>query len=75
MTVFLFLKKEDSVVQEKRKLTEAEEMVAHFQKLFDVPTKEGVYTRLNDVYSRLGELMNVLHVLKDILGLGKSKKI
>lgn len=49
-------------------------MVAHFQKLFDVPTRDGVFTRLNDVYNRLGELMNVLHVLKDILGLGEILK-
>lgn len=67
--------KEESVVKDKRKLTEAEEVVAHFQKLFDVPTKEGVYTRLNDVYSRLGELMNVLHVLKDILGLDRDEPV
>ncbi|XP_071825036.1 uncharacterized protein [Apostichopus japonicus] len=65
------LKESESRV--KKKSTEAEEMVAHFQKLFDVPTRDGVFTRLNDVYNRLGELMNVLHVLKDILGLDKDE--
>lgn len=66
------LKEKESEEREEKKSAEAEEIVAHFQKLFDVPSRDGVYTRLNDVYNRLGELMNVLHVLKDILGLRKK---
>ncbi|XP_038076662.1 uncharacterized protein LOC119744669 [Patiria miniata] len=52
--------------------SEHSKMVAHFQKLFDVPTEGGVYTRMNELYSRVGEMQNVLHSLKDILGLDED---
>ncbi|EHA99782.1 Centrosomal protein of 70 kDa [Heterocephalus glaber] len=32
-------------------------IVFHFQKLFDVPSLNGVYPRMNEVYTRLGEMM------------------
>ena len=48
-------------------------MVAHFQRLFDVPTEGGVYTRMSELYVRVGEMQNILHSLKDILGLGVFK--
>ncbi|XP_077996731.1 centrosomal protein of 70 kDa-like [Glandiceps talaboti] len=49
-------------------------IVAHFQKLFDVQTLEGVYPRMNDIYTKLGEVYNVLHTLRDLLGLDESAK-
>lgn len=44
-------------------------MVAHFQKLFDVPMQEGIYARMNDVYVRLAEMQNIYRSLKTSLGL------
>ncbi|TRZ00783.1 hypothetical protein DNTS_034754 [Danionella cerebrum] len=44
-------------------------MVMHFQKLFDVPSLAGVYPRMNDVYSRLGEMNNAMRNLRDLLHL------
>ena len=46
-------------------------MVAHFQKLFDVPMQAGVYARMNDVYVRLAEMQNIYRSLKTSLGLSK----
>lgn len=45
-------------------------MVAHFQKLFDVTSLSGVYPRMNEVYTRLGEMTNMTRNLRDILELG-----
>ena len=47
-------------------------IVKHFQELFDVPRISGVYTRMSDIYRKLGETHNVLQTLKDFLGLGSS---
>ncbi|KAM8903494.1 centrosomal protein of 70 kDa isoform 2-T2 [Spinachia spinachia] len=44
-------------------------MVSHFQKLFDVSSLCGVYPRMNEVYSRLGEMRNTMRNLRDILHL------
>ncbi|XP_063788881.1 centrosomal protein of 70 kDa isoform X1 [Pseudophryne corroboree] len=44
-------------------------LVAHFQKLFDVPSVIGVYPRMNEVYSKLGEMNNAMKNLRSILGL------
>ncbi|XP_022085003.1 uncharacterized protein LOC110976223 [Acanthaster planci] len=52
--------------------SEHAKMVAHFQRLFDVPTEGGVYTRMNELYSRVGEMQNVLHSLRDVLGLDEA---
>lgn len=49
-------------------------MVSHFQKLFDVATLSGVYPRMNEVYTRLGEATNAMRNLRDVLQLGKKKK-
>ncbi|XP_023184973.1 centrosomal protein of 70 kDa isoform X1 [Xiphophorus maculatus] len=44
-------------------------MVAHFQKLFDVPSLSGVYPRMNEVYTRLGEMTNTMRNLQNVLDL------
>ncbi|XP_064166330.1 centrosomal protein of 70 kDa isoform X1 [Anguilla rostrata] len=44
-------------------------MVSHFQKLFDVRSLSGVYPRMNEVYSKLGEMTNAMRNLRDILQL------
>lgn len=46
-----------------------ESMVAHFQQLFDVPSLTGIYPRMNEVYSRLGEMNNAMRNLRDVLDL------
>ena len=51
--------------------TVLESIVKHFQTLFDVPSVAGVYPRMNDIYSKLGEVHNILKTLKDLLGLGE----
>ena len=48
-----------------------ENIVQHFQTLFDVPNIAGVYPRMNQIFTKLGEVHNVLHTLKNLLGLGK----
>ena len=40
--------------------------------LFDVSSISGVYARMNDIYSKLGEVHNVMRTLKNLLGLSKS---
>ncbi|XP_072174032.1 centrosomal protein of 70 kDa-like [Diadema setosum] len=55
--------------QKKKDMFEAEQVVAHFQRLFDVPTKQGSYAKMTEVYHRLEELNNILHTLKSLLGL------
>lgn len=45
-------------------------MVSHFQKLFDVTSLSGVYPRMNEVYTRLGEMTNMMRNLRDVLELG-----
>lgn len=45
-------------------------IVSHFQKLFDVASLRGVYPRMNEVYTRLEEMNNVMRNLRDILDLG-----
>ncbi|XP_043965245.1 centrosomal protein of 70 kDa isoform X1 [Gambusia affinis] len=44
-------------------------MVGHFQKLFDVPSLSGVYPRMNEVYTRLGEMTNTIRNLQNVLDL------
>nr|XP_055073758.1 centrosomal protein of 70 kDa isoform X2 [Misgurnus anguillicaudatus] len=46
-----------------------ESMVAHFQQLFDAPTLTGIYPRMNEVYSKLGEMNNAMRNLRDVLNL------
>uniref|UniRef100_A0AAY4AV53 Centrosomal protein of 70 kDa n=2 Tax=Denticeps clupeoides TaxID=299321 RepID=A0AAY4AV53_9TELE len=44
-------------------------MVSHFQNLFDVPSLTGIYPRMNEVYTRLGEMTNAMRNLRDVLEL------
>ena len=48
-------------------------MVSHFQKLFDVTSLSGVYPRMNEVYTRLGEMTNTMRNLRDVLDLGNPQ--
>lgn len=47
-------------------------IVSHFQKLFDVSSLNGVYPRMNEVYTKLGEMTNAMRNLHDLLELGKN---
>ncbi|XP_075873578.1 centrosomal protein of 70 kDa isoform X2 [Nelusetta ayraudi] len=44
-------------------------MVSHFQTLFDVKSLQGVYPRMNELYTRLGEVTNAMRNLRDVLEL------
>ena len=46
------------------------DMVRHFQQLFDCPHLQGVYPRMNEVFSKLEESRNTINTFKDLLGLG-----
>lgn len=50
-------------------------IVCHFQKLFDVPSLNGVYPRMNEVYTRLGELNSAVRNLQELLGLDNSSSL
>lgn len=45
-------------------------IVSHFQKLFDVSSLNGVYPRMNEVYTKLGEMSNAVRNLQELLELG-----
>ncbi|NXL85336.1 CEP70 protein, partial [Alectura lathami] len=47
-------------------------IVSHFQKLFDVNSLNGVYPRMNEVYTKLGELTNTMRNLHELLELDSS---
>ncbi|XP_066046409.1 centrosomal protein of 70 kDa isoform X2 [Chamaea fasciata] len=47
-------------------------IVSHFQKLFDVNSLNGVYPRMNEVYTRLGEMTNAMRNLHELLELDSS---
>ena len=47
-------------------------IVAHFQKLFDVYSIEGIFPRMNEIYMQLGETYNSRNNMRDLLGLGKK---
>ncbi|XP_009902724.2 centrosomal protein of 70 kDa [Dryobates pubescens] len=47
-------------------------IVSHFQKLFDVNSLNGVYPRMNEVYTKLGELTNAMRNLHELLELDSS---
>ncbi|XP_007440647.1 centrosomal protein of 70 kDa [Python bivittatus] len=47
-------------------------VVCHFQKLFDVKTLNGIYPRMNEVYTKLGEMINAMRNLCDLLELDSS---
>ncbi|XP_054556762.1 centrosomal protein of 70 kDa isoform X2 [Talpa occidentalis] len=50
-------------------------IVSHFQKLFDVPSLNGVYPRMNEVYTRLGEMNNAVRHLQELLELDSSASL
>ncbi|XP_023368806.1 centrosomal protein of 70 kDa isoform X2 [Otolemur garnettii] len=50
-------------------------IVSHFQKLFDVPSLNGVYPRMNEVYTRLGEMNNAVRNLQELLDLDSSSSL
>ncbi|XP_058665579.1 centrosomal protein of 70 kDa isoform X5 [Ammospiza caudacuta] len=47
-------------------------IVSHFQKLFDVNSLSGVYPRMNEVYTKLGEMTNAMRNLQELLELDSS---
>ncbi|XP_029647162.1 centrosomal protein of 70 kDa-like isoform X2 [Octopus sinensis] len=51
-----------------------ENLVQHFQILFEVPTLSGIYPAMNQVYTKVGELQNIMKILKTLLGLDPSSK-
>ncbi|XP_017314533.1 centrosomal protein of 70 kDa isoform X1 [Ictalurus punctatus] len=59
---------DDKVLRTPTKPT-LQAIVSHFQKLFDVASLRGVYPRMNEVYTRLEEMNNVMRNLRDILDL------
>ncbi|KAK2906825.1 hypothetical protein Q8A67_005810 [Cirrhinus molitorella] len=59
---------EDKVLRSPTRHT-LESMVAHFQKLFDAPSLTGIYPRMNEVYTKLGEMNNAMRNLRDVLDL------
>ncbi|XP_073915281.1 centrosomal protein of 70 kDa isoform X3 [Castor canadensis] len=50
-------------------------IVSHFQKLFDVPSLNGVFPRMNEVYTRLGEMSNAIRNLQELLELDSSSSL
>uniref|UniRef100_G1TFX0 Centrosomal protein of 70 kDa n=1 Tax=Oryctolagus cuniculus TaxID=9986 RepID=G1TFX0_RABIT len=44
-------------------------IVSHFQKLFDVPSLNGVYPQMNEVDTRLGEMSHAVRNLQELLEL------
>ena len=47
-------------------------IVDHFMTLFDVQKISGVYARMSDLYTKLGEVNNILRTLRSLLCLRKS---
>ncbi|XP_004712176.1 centrosomal protein of 70 kDa isoform X1 [Echinops telfairi] len=50
-------------------------VVSHFQKLFDVPSLNGVYPRMNEIYMRLGEMNNAVRHLQELLELDSCTSV
>ncbi|XP_072469646.1 centrosomal protein of 70 kDa isoform X5 [Notamacropus eugenii] len=50
-------------------------IVNHFQKLFDVTSVSGIYPRMNEVYTRLGEMNNAVRNIYEILELDNSSSL
>ncbi|KAH9523865.1 hypothetical protein Btru_047268 [Bulinus truncatus] len=57
-----------SLVEQVSRCT-LENIVSHFQTLFDVPRISGIFPRMNEIYRTLGESKNVMNTLKSLLGL------
>ena len=45
-------------------------VVNHFMKLFDIEDVSGTFARMNEIYVKNSEMLNVLRTLSDLLGLG-----
>ncbi|XP_046846395.1 centrosomal protein of 70 kDa-like isoform X2 [Xenia sp. Carnegie-2017] len=50
-------------------LEQLKNIVAHFQKLFDVKNLCGVFPKMNEVYSKVGEMCNVMKTIRESLDL------
>nr|XP_058960174.1 centrosomal protein of 70 kDa-like isoform X4 [Pocillopora verrucosa] len=59
---------------EEISLDHLKSIVAHFQKLFDLNTVSGVFTRMNELYMRLGETCNAMNNMREFLGLDPTCK-
>ncbi|XP_030133881.4 centrosomal protein of 70 kDa isoform X6 [Taeniopygia guttata] len=57
---------------QKQSLQTLSAIVSHFQKLFDVNSLNGVYPRMNEVYTKLGEMTNAMRNLHELLELDSS---
>ena len=51
-------------------MEELQGIVTHFQTLFDVKSITGVFPRMNEVYSKVGEAYNVMKTIRETLSLG-----
>ncbi|XP_067686260.1 centrosomal protein of 70 kDa-like [Haliotis asinina] len=60
--------------QEHPSRAEMENIVEHFMTLFDVPTVAGVFPRMTELYTKLGEVHNVMNSLRNILSLSDDSK-
>ncbi|CAH1772478.1 unnamed protein product [Owenia fusiformis] len=68
------LYEEESKSREIPSQTVLQGIVEHFQNLFDVPKVSGIYPRMNDIYTRLGEMQNVIKTLRNLLGLHEEAR-
>ena len=46
-------------------------VIDHFMKLFDIEDISGTFARMNEIYVKNSEMLNVQHTISDLLGLGK----
>ncbi|XP_071100781.1 centrosomal protein of 70 kDa-like [Haliotis cracherodii] len=60
--------------QEHTSRADMETIVEHFMTLFDVPSVAGVFPRMTELYTKLGEVHNVMNTLRNILSLGDDSK-
>ena len=50
-------------------------IVSHFKQLFDVPSVEGVFPRMNALYVELSEVRNFLSIVRPMLGVAPSASL
>ncbi|KAK1165792.1 centrosomal protein of 70 kDa isoform X2 [Acipenser oxyrinchus oxyrinchus] len=74
LMVDILLKETETKDKEVKKPSQQtlQAIVSHFQKLFDVNSISGVYPRMSEVYSKLGEMSNAMRNLRDLMGLDDS---
>jgi len=51
---------------------ELQTVIDHFMKLFDIEDVSGTFARMNEIYVKNSEMLNVLHTLSDLLALEKN---